>query len=155
MSVFGFHCRTRNDQPSVIGVELTGPRATATLGRIFRFTANRHQPRAQQLHLLADAIATELGHNPPSAVVVRLPDRPGRQQPAQEVTMLHGMVDGVMLAMAHEASAVVVGLRGVDVARTCGTDKQTLLDDAAGRFGQPLAEAAAAAFAALELAGEA
>ena len=147
MKVWGIGCRVKAGQAVVVGVEVEGPRDSATGRRVFKHQSNPKEDWALKLELLASDLDTELRKSPPDAVVVRSMDHTLSRR--DQVTRPRYQIEGVVLAVARKYVAVVQAHSGKEIGVLCKSNKAAVEEEARLRFPGEDVEAGAAAIAAL------
>jgi hypothetical protein len=156
--VWGIACKLDRGAPVVVAVQVTGPRATLSIKRVWghRATASNKRDWSKQLvDLAADfdtALRTASRTAAPSAIVVRSIDWNRRQK--DTTTRPRHQVDGVLMATARKHVNLVEALSGKQIGTQCGSSKDEVEDEVRAAVAEALVDAGAAGIAGLVLAGE-
>ena len=144
-------CHLEDERPVVIGVEARGPRGSMAGRVVFEHPAGDDESWPLALRSLESDLHGALKRERPSAVVVRSLNFHNRQKVG--VVRPHYQVEGVLLLVAGQHVGLVEALDGKSIGRVARSSWEAAKAEAAV-LGKDR-DAAAAALAALILAGEA
>lgn len=150
MKTWGIACHIDKDQPVVIAIEATGPRAALQGREVFRHRGNPNEAWAEKLRFLTADLEAAIDRERPDAVVVRSMDWTRMRR--ENLTRARYQLEGAVLAAAARHVAQVEALSGDAIGRRLAATKAAIEAEAARAFGGDAA-AGAAAIAGLETLG--
>jgi hypothetical protein len=148
MTVWGIYCHLDGGEPVVVAVEATGTYENPSGREVFRHRTTEREDWPTKLWSLRAALSAKLGHDRPSAVVIRSMDWPP-VRPRETVIRPRLQVEGMLIELCRNHTAAVASLSGRAIADLTGVPKATFETRARSVFGRDLGEAGAAALAAL------
>ena len=150
MAVLGVSCAIKDKRPIVLGVLASTENDSVTASEAFRHVSGKQDEQSKQLRELADHLDSVLKQLQPEVVVIHSLDF--YKFTSRDTITKHARVEGALLAVADRHANHAFTLNGKQIGDRLGSSKAAGEAEAATLVGDELAEAGAAALAALSLA---